>query len=66
MVLDEFDYMDKHFEFDTQGWNVLRDIGYSPESTMVYLTLSRRPLTDIESDLRISSNFANILANPYA
>lgn len=43
VVLDEFDYMDKQFEFDPQGWNVLRDIAYSPESPLVYLTLSRRP-----------------------
>jgi hypothetical protein len=64
VVMDEFDYMDRHFEFDPQGWNVLRELADSPDANLIYLMLSRRPLSDIEIDLRISSNFANIFGEP--
>jgi hypothetical protein len=64
IVMDEFDYMEQHFRFEPQGWNVLRDLAYSPDTPLIYLTLSRRPLSDIENDLRISSNFAGVFGEP--
>lgn len=64
IVMDEFDYMERHFEFDPQGWNLLRSLAYDFDSPIVYLTLSRRPLNDIEKDLKISSNFAGIFGEP--
>lgn len=64
IVMDEFDYMERHFEFDPQGWNLLRSLAYDFDSPVVYLTLSRRPLNDIERDLRISSNFAGLFGEP--
>ena len=61
VVLDEFDFTTELFKFDPLGWRLLRGLAYDNHG-ISYLTASRRPISRLEEDAGISSNFAGIFA----
>lgn len=62
-VLDEFDHSRKIFAQYAEGFNVLRELAYQPETNVTFIFVSRRMITELESAADIST-LANILGTP--
>lgn len=62
-VIDEFDYSRKLFANFSEGFNILRELAYQPETDVTFIFISRRMVTELESSADISS-LANILGKP--
>ncbi len=64
-VLDEFDAASALMARDRPGFQLLRELSYDPETSLRFLTISRRELRDIEKSSGIISNFAGICKKGY-
>ena len=62
-VIDEFDYSRKLFADFREGFNILRELAYQPETNVTFIFISRRMITELESSADIST-LANILGKP--
>lgn len=62
-VIDEFDHSRKLFADFSEGFNILRQLTYQPETDVTFIFVSRRMVTELESTAGIS-NLANILGKP--
>ena len=62
-VIDEFDHSRKLFANFGEGFNILRELAYSPETDVTFVFISRRMVTELESSADIST-LANILGTP--
>lgn len=62
-VIDEFDHSRKLFADFNEGFNVLRELAYQPETNVTFVFVSRRMVTELESTADIST-LANILGKP--
>ncbi len=62
-VIDEFDYSKKLFSNFGEGFNILRELAYQPETNITFIFISRRMITELESSADIST-LANILGSP--
>ena len=62
-VIDEFDYSRKLFANFSEGFNILRELAYQPETDVTFIFISRRMVTELESSVDIST-LANILGKP--
>lgn len=62
-VIDEFDYSRKLFGNFNEGFNILRELAYQPETNVTFIFVSRRMVTELESSADIST-LANILGKP--
>lgn len=62
-VIDEFDHSRKLFADFSEGFNILRELAYQPETNVTFIFVSRRMVTELESSADISS-LANILGKP--
>ena len=63
LVIDEFDHSRKLFDKYPEGFNVLRELAYQPETDVTFIFVSRRRITELESVAEIST-LANILGKP--
>jgi hypothetical protein len=63
LVIDEFDHSRKLFDKYPEGFNVLRELAYQPETNVTFIFVSRRMITELESVAEIST-LANILGKP--
>ena len=62
-VIDEFDHSRKLFANFSEGFNILRELAYQPETDVTFVLVSRRMVTELESAADVS-NLANILGKP--
>lgn len=62
-VIDEFDNSINVFNEYTQGFNLLRELAYQPDTDVTFVFISRRMISDIESKANISP-LSNILGTP--
>lgn len=62
-VIDEFDHSRKLFADFAEGFNILRELAYQPETNVTFIFVSRRMVTELESSANIST-LANILGKP--
>ena len=62
-VIDEFDHSKKLFAEYSEGFNILRELAYQPETNVTFIFVSRRMITELESSAEIST-LANILGSP--
>ena len=62
-VIDEFDHSRKLFSDFSEGFNILRELAYQPETNVTFIFVSRRMVTELESSADIST-LANILGKP--
>jgi len=62
-VIDEFDHARKLFEKFPEGFSILRELAYQPDTDVTFIFVSRRMITELESISDIST-LANILGNP--
>ena len=62
-VIDEFDHSRKLFADFSEGFNILRELAYQPETNVTFIFVSRRMVTELESSADIST-LANILGKP--
>lgn len=62
-VIDEFDHSRKLFADFGEGFNILRELAYQPETNVTFVFVSRRMVTELESSADIST-LANILGKP--
>lgn len=62
-VIDEFDHSRSLFSEFAEGFNILRELAYQPETNVTFVFVSRRMITELESAADIST-LANILGKP--
>lgn len=62
-VIDEFDHSRKLFKDFPEGFNILRELSYQPETNVTFVFVSRRMVAELESAADIST-LANILGKP--
>ncbi|MBQ3335309.1 MAG: AAA-like domain-containing protein [Eubacteriaceae bacterium] len=62
-VIDEFDHSRKLFSNFSEGFNILRELAYQPETDVTFIFISRRMIAELESSAGIST-LANILGKP--
>ena len=62
-VIDEFDYSRKIFAEFPEGFNILRELAYQPETNVTFVFISRRMVSELEASTGIST-LANILGKP--
>lgn len=62
-VVDEFDHAKKLFDGFPEGFNILRQLAYLPETNVTFVFVSRRMVTELEASKEIST-LANILGTP--
>lgn len=62
-IIDEFDHSRKLFSDFAEGFNILRELAYQPETNVTFIFVSRRMVTELESSADIST-LANILGKP--
>lgn len=62
-VIDEFDYSRKLFADFKQGFSILRELAYQPEVNVTFIFVSRRMISELESQADIST-LSNILGSP--
>jgi hypothetical protein len=64
-ILDEFDHARYLFKGDISGFQGLRELAYRPEWRVVFITISRRSLRDIELQTKAISTFDLIFYKHY-
>ncbi len=65
MIIDEFDYSAKIFSDFPEGFNILRQLAYEPETHVAFIFVSRRRAEYLERKCEGISPFHNILDYVY-